>query len=341
MMHFGIRTVLFVLLTASLPLAAQNSSSSREVTGYSIAELKIGMTISEARKAMRYATFRRVSDGEGIPLIGVYLKSRQLMNFYAGEESSEGPIDENAVIEFIETRSSGYRTSEGIRVGMKVSDVESRLGKLKEIFMSEIESREFAEFSERTPGLQFRLQAPNDNAGIYPEGEMVAQSYRPGATVFSISVMGIDVMDVETIGGIGNNFTEPEVYTAVGGGAFGELVKGKDEMWGAIGEFVQTWAFPSKGISVDMASPKLSGKKRAYSITLERNSKLKTGRGIGIGSSKAEVIATYKDLSTNDEDNQGFFDGQDVYILGSVYGGIVFSFENGKVSKIFLGASAE
>jgi hypothetical protein len=29
------------------------------------------------------------------------------------------------------------------------------------------------------------------------------------------------------------------------------------------------------------------------------------------------------------------------YVVGSIYGGIIFNFENGRVSRIFLGAAAE
>jgi len=211
-------TVLF-LLVGCISLSAQDF----EITGDSVGDVRIGMTVGEAKAAMNSISFRRVSDGEGIPLIGAYIKGVRVFTIYAGEESGDAPINENARIEFIEVWHRTFRTTEGVYVGMKVSEVEKKIGKLQQIFMSEIESREFADFSKKTPGLQYRLSSPNGEAGIYPDGEMMAKNYDPDATIFSISVMGIHIMDAESIGGIGIGSTEPEVYAAAGPDSFVDL----------------------------------------------------------------------------------------------------------------------
>ena len=74
----------------------------------------------------------------------------------------------------------------------------------------------------------------------------------------------------------------------------------------------------------------------AYSITLAAPCTLATKRGIRIGSTEQEVKKAYKkDWNKEDSTSSGRF------VAGSIYGGIVFEFQNGKVSRIFLGAAAE
>jgi hypothetical protein len=56
---------------------------------------------------------------------------------------------------------------------------------------------------------------------------------------------------------------------------------------------------------------------------------------MGMGSSYAEVETAYKkDIDPEATDKTQI-------TVGSVYGGIIFSFRNDKVSRIFLGAEAE
>ena len=61
----------------------------------------------------------------------------------------------------------------------------------------------------------------------------------------------------------------------------------------------------------------------------------KTSRGVGIGSTEEEVRAAYKNLI-----DPGSRPGE-MIIAGSVYGGVFFTIEDGKVTTIFIGAGAE
>ena len=64
---------------------------------------------------------------------------------------------------------------------------------------------------------------------------------------------------------------------------------------------------------------------------------LKTSRGIGIGSSKEVVLQEYKD-----EVQLGLDEGEsDKIIVGTVYGGIIFTLDGDSVISIYIGASAE
>lgn len=63
----------------------------------------------------------------------------------------------------------------------------------------------------------------------------------------------------------------------------------------------------------------------------------KTSRGIGIGSSEAEINAVYGD-DINAEEMQSF---EGKIIVGTIYGGLIFTMDSGAVSAMFLGAGAE
>lgn len=101
---------------------------------------------------------------------------------------------------------------------------------------------------------------------------------------------------------------------------------------GASGEWLVEWKYPSKGVELVMG-----GKTNAtlHSITLTAPSTLKNADGIGIGSPRADIEKRYAKLIDKSESRES------TIILGSVYGGTFFDFENGKVSRIFVGAGAE
>ena len=112
--------------------------------------------------------------------------------------------------------------------------------------------------------------------------------------------------------------------------------KGKDVMWEAIGEWVQEWSYPAQGLELNMASEKKGGAKSVLTITATAPCKLATKRGIKIGSSIAEVNKAYQDVHDKEQSVPG-----KSFVAGSVYGGVIFTFKDGKVVTIFVGAAAE
>lgn len=112
--------------------------------------------------------------------------------------------------------------------------------------------------------------------------------------------------------------------------------KNKDVMWEAIGEWVQEWNYPAKGLVLNMASGKKGGAKSTLSISAAAGCSLATARGIRIGSTEAEVRKAYGAV----EDRESSVRGES-FVAGSLYGGVVFRFEKGRVSEIFIGAAAE
>lgn len=74
-----------------------------------------------------------------------------------------------------------------------------------------------------------------------------------------------------------------------------------------------------------------------FSLTATAPCALSTKRGITIGSSKDDVLSAYK----NEIDPAANDDTDSWITVGSVYGGMGLAIENGAVTYIFIGASAE
>ena len=327
--------------SASISGPATPNDPAATITSNSVGPFRLGMTVKEAMQAMPSATFSRTSDGEGIALILVKESGEELMSLFAGEWDPDAPIDPSRKIEFIDVHNPRFATTEGIHVGTKLSNMPASLGNLKEIMMSEIESREYATYSNQSSGIQFEVYGDGNTAGAYPPGNNLTATPTAGAYIASIEVTGRQIMADGGIGGITLETTQEALLATADTMHWGEVFKGKDEVWEAFGQAVQTWMFPDSGASFDMISDEVGGPKSVFSITVKAPSNLKTNLGIGIGDPKEKVLQAYSEYSTSDEGLDGFFGDADAHLVGSIYGGMIFYFENGVVSEIFLGASAE
>ena len=107
--------------------------------------------------------------------------------------------------------------------------------------------------------------------------------------------------------------------------------------WGADGLLHEDWTWKSKGLVLNLSSDKINKDSTLsiFTITATAPCDFKTKANMGMGSSYAEVETAYKkDIDPEATDKTQI-------TVGSVYGGIIFSFRNDKVSRIFLGAEAE
>ncbi len=103
---------------------------------------------------------------------------------------------------------------------------------------------------------------------------------------------------------------------------------------GATGEFVSTWTWPKTGVTAKMAAASPSGPFVVRTLTIAPPSTLRTVAGIGIGSTDAEVRSAYGDSVSKESTPE-------LLIVGSVFGGLLVSVADGKVTELFVGAAAE
>jgi hypothetical protein len=86
------------------------------------------------------------------------------------------------------------------------------------------------------------------------------------------------------------------------------------------------------------AGEKKTGAKTVALFTASKDCSLATTKGIKIGSSEADVRKAY--VSFEDKENASAVQ-KGSFVAGSIYGGIIFTFKDKKVSSIFFGAAAE
>lgn len=112
--------------------------------------------------------------------------------------------------------------------------------------------------------------------------------------------------------------------------------KGREVREAASGSYVQSWKCPEQGVDLTMSAERKGGAQTIVAIRVSPPSTLATSRGIRIGSTEREVLAVYG----KDRDQDGSQQGKQ-FVAGSVYDGLIFSLQDGKVVRIFLGAAAE
>jgi len=140
--------------------------------------------------------------------------------------------------------------------------------------------------------------------------------------------IGFELLKSESIGDLKIGLSALKTKELIGAPA----ERSKAEKWEADGEVHQNWLYTKEGITLEMVG---EGDQMINSISIIAPCKFKTKKQIGIGSSKDEVLKAYNvaiDGSAGESDN---------ITVGTVYGGLMFNFENGKVNSVFIGSSAE
>ena len=139
-------------------------------------------------------------------------------------------------------------------------------------------------------------------------------------------------LEKEQIGKLHIGLSETEVRQIIPG----KPTRGAEKWWGADGQYHQEWQYPDGGITLGMVSKKKGGLKSIESLTITSPSILQTQRGIRIGSTEAEVVKAYGRFQDAEESKPG-----ELFVAGSIFGGVMFDFQQGRVSRIFIGAAAE
>lgn len=142
---------------------------------------------------------------------------------------------------------------------------------------------------------------------------------------------GFALMNEESLDGIRLGMGSREVEKRLG-----KAEKGRDELWEATGEYVQSWEYPEAGLKLQMAAAERKGARRVLAVQVAAPGKGLTERGVKLGATEAEVrkhFGAWEDRESGEPGRQ--------FVAGTPYGGLIFTFANGKVTGIFLGAAAE
>ncbi len=155
------------------------------------------------------------------------------------------------------------------------------------------------------------------------EGELVQNTIAP-----------YKIMNDERIGELAMGMTAGDVITKLG-----EPLK-KSRLWPSevMGGYYQEWSYPDLGLKLGMDSDDRRSPQSIGAIFLKAPGTYKTRFGVGIGSARKEVLDAYGKMR-DPEFPSG--DAEETFVAGSVYGGVIFTFEKDKVSEIFVGADAE
>jgi hypothetical protein len=173
--------VLIFLSAPSLIQAQRNF----DITSNSAGGVRLGMTLEQARRTLSNCQLRRTQDGEGIALVGVRCSGREVMSFYAGEEDRDAKVNWKRRIELIEVWDKRFKTADRVHPGMLLRDAEKILGKVSEIIITQIESREFVTFRKNRKGIEYRTYG-----GLYTRPNYTTKMYEPGSRLHSIQVSG-------------------------------------------------------------------------------------------------------------------------------------------------------
>ena len=171
MLHkIGIMSAL--ILGLAMPAAAECLIQKDGIGG-----IKLGQNLKQVKQKFPKAKMDKISDADGVSFVAITL-SKDVLVFASqdGEDDPDTPIKLHKKINFLETDSPTCHTASGVHPGMKIKDVEAKLGKVKGIQLSEIEAREYATFARQPKHFGFRVE---QGTGIYPsKGETPNQTRR-------------------------------------------------------------------------------------------------------------------------------------------------------------------
>jgi len=157
------------------------------ITASAMGQVRLRMTLNEARRALPDASFSRTSDGDGAALVEIAFGQGTSLSVWAEEDDPATPIDWSKRIVTIETFSAAFHTSEGIHPGSLVTDAARFFGPVRQIVKSEIEGREYITFARQPRALTFRL----DYTGIFSPGLRHTTAFAPGAKIWSIALSSL------------------------------------------------------------------------------------------------------------------------------------------------------
>lgn len=212
------------------------------------------------------------------------------------------------------------------------------------LFLLSLSFSVFVACADKKDSVEKAAPAPSNNAETLPRAvkaeapvklvEVAKPEMKPEATQEHVELTEevvelVKVLYAEGIGPIKMDMLASEVIAAMGK----PKSKDKESRSEATGDLREPWKY--KGARLAMVRESKRTTHKVGEIYVEAPSDLATKRGIRIGSTRADVEKAYAKERNAEESDEAIF------VAGSVYDGLIISFENDVVTKMFLGAAAE
>ncbi len=203
------------------------------ITPNSAGDIRIGMTIAEARKALPYAQFSQYEyEGADADFDSIQVIQGGLVLMTLGVNDDDGKIYS------IKIWDSRYRLANGVHPGSTIPEAEKIYGKVLSINLV-YQDREWADFTYHPEGLRFIVTGGDysDFRGGDPR-EQFTTKYKSGAHIYAIEISGrayvsepesIEpnyLITSDSVGGIRLGMTIREARNLLKGT---ELIRGEDE----------------------------------------------------------------------------------------------------------------
>lgn len=156
------------------------------ITERAMGPLTLGMKVGDLARALPHTSLETSEDGDGLASLDLMAQKQPLVSAYVGDATPQSPLTDPArTVDSLEAFIPHPSTQDGVRVGMKLKDVEKIWGPVTQIVWTEIESREFVTFQRSPKWLVIRTYG-----GIYPGGDQTkpTQKYQPDATIHSLAI---------------------------------------------------------------------------------------------------------------------------------------------------------
>ncbi len=148
---------------------------------------------------------------------------------------------------------------------------------------------------------------------------------------------GFALMQSERLGPLRLGLPAGQVLKALGK----PYEKSECEVWAADGAEHQQWRYPAQGIVLGMIAEGAGNVQQIDAITISAPCRFRTTRDMGIGSGRRAVLEAYRKEIAQPSGDSAVGISNDAVIAGSVYGGVVFTIKDNKVTGVFIGAGAE
>ena len=152
------------------------------ITPESIGGVKLGQTLAQVKRAFPHMKVRSEPDADSGEMWRLPVAPNAVVYAHV-EEGRRGRIDA------LETFSAACQTQDGVRPAMRLTQVAQKWGRLRNIIMSEIEMRQFAQFAKQPARIGLRVEGGDfGTQEANAELPLSTSKASPGAKVLSIQI---------------------------------------------------------------------------------------------------------------------------------------------------------